>query len=319
MTAEFKDLTGITPSPVDIVPISLDGQSPAYFAYVATLVKNGLIQPNSAIAGFGDNIRIKAADGVTAGNGGNVTITAGSGSGVGAGGNIILQPGAQGTSGGDGIVQCTKKFQFYTGYSKSDLAFQINNTTTGMWYHSGANMFVWTINNTDTICFRQGYIRLSKGGGIYWSNTTNDAITASDDTAIYSASRGVFAVDASMQSVNPQGGSLAFKSFTTAQTANVNDWVMGPSAFQRVNCTTASAITGIAPYTGGAHVDGRMIRVYNVGNANLTLSHNSTSSTAANRFYNATGADIILAPNDYAELIWDGTNNGSGSSGWRVS
>ena len=251
--------------------------------------------------------------------GNSLTLTAGNGSGVGAGGNIILQPGAQGSSGGNGIVQCTKKLEFYTGSSKADLAFQINNSTTGMWYHSGANMFVWTINNTDTICFRQGYIRLSKGGGIYWSNTTNDAITLSDDTSIYSASRGVFAVDAPMQSVNPQGGSLAYRSFTTNQAANVNDWVMGPSAFQRVNCTTASSITGIAPYTSGVHVDGRMIRIYNVGTANLTLSHNSASSTTGNKFFNATGADIILATNDYAELIYDSTNNGSGNAGWRVS
>jgi hypothetical protein len=251
--------------------------------------------------------------------GNSVTITAGNGSGVGAGGNIILQPGAQGTSGGDGIIQCTKKLQFYTGSSKADLAFQINNTTTGMWYNSGANMFVWTINNTDTICFRQGYIRLSKGGGIYWSNTTNDAITLAEDSSIYSASRGVFAVDASMQGTNSQGGSLAFKSFTTNFAANTNDWVMGPSAFQRLNCTTACSLTGIAPYTSGVHVDGRMIRVYNVGTANLTLSHNSASSTAANRMFSSTGADIILAPNDYAELIYDATSNGSGAAGWRVS
>lgn len=45
--------------------------------------------------------------------GNSVTITAGNGSGVGAGGNIILQPGAQGTSGGDGIVQCTKTSAIY--------------------------------------------------------------------------------------------------------------------------------------------------------------------------------------------------------------
>lgn len=267
----------------------------------------------------GNSLTIAAGSGVTSGAGGNVTITAGNGSGVGAGGNIILQPGAQGTSGGDGIVQCTKKLQLYTGSSKTDLAFQINNTTTGMWYNSGANMFVWTINNTDTICFRQALIRLSKGGGIYWSNTTNDANTVSDDTGIYSASRGVFAVDASMQSVNPQGGSFAFKSFTTTQAANVNNWVMGPSAFQRVNCTTASSITGIAPYTSGVHVDGRMIRVYNVGTANLTLTHNSGSSASANRMWNSTAADIILATNDYAELMYDSTSNGSGAAGWRAS
>jgi hypothetical protein len=57
-----------------------------------------------------------------------------------------------------------------------------------------------------------------------------------------------------------------------------------------------------------------MIRIYNVGTANLTLAHNSASSTTGNKFFNSTGADIILAPNDYAELIYDSTN-----TGWRVS
>jgi hypothetical protein len=35
--------------------------------------------------------------------------------------------------------------------------------------------------------------------------------------------------------------------------------------------------------------------------------------------FSSTGADIVLGTNDYAELIWDGTNNGSGGTGWRVS
>ena len=107
---------------------------------------------------------------------------------------------------------------------------------------------------------------------------------------------------------------------------NLNDVSFLAGGFLRLNTTVASTITGIsfpanAPngdYTY-AHVNGRMVRVYNVGTANLTLAHNSASSTAANRMFSLTGADIILAPNDYAELIYDATSNGSGAAGWRVS
>ena len=104
----------------------------------------------------------------------------------------------------------------------------------------------------------------------------------------------------------------------TAIAANTDNLPCSPSAFQRINCTSTSNLTGIAPPTGGTHVDGRMIRVYNVGTANLTLVHNATS-TAANRFFNSTLANIILAQHDYAELIYDITDNGSIGPGWRVA
>ena len=106
---------------------------------------------------------------------------------------------------------------------------------------------------------------------------------------------------------------------TGTVTYSPNDVPLKASAFQRINCTSTSNLTGIAPPSGGTHVDGRMIRVYNVGTANLTLSHNNAASTTTNRFWNSTGANIILAPNDYAELIYDANDNGSGAAGWRVS
>jgi hypothetical protein len=114
-------------------------------------------------------------------------------------------------------------------------------------------------------------------------------------------------------------GSFNFPSSTTAFSANTNDLVLTGSAFQRLNCTSAATLTGIAPPSGGAHVDGRMVRVYNVGTANLTLAHNSASSIAANRMFNSTSADIVLSTHQYVELIYDSTDNGRGGAGWRVS
>jgi hypothetical protein len=114
-------------------------------------------------------------------------------------------------------------------------------------------------------------------------------------------------------------GSLVFASSTPAAiTANQNDYVLTGSAFQRLNCTTASDITGIAPPTSGAHVDGRMIRLVNVGTATVRLMHSSASSTAANRMYRHNGTDVSLTVNEWTDLVYDSTDNGSGAAGWRV-
>jgi hypothetical protein len=114
-------------------------------------------------------------------------------------------------------------------------------------------------------------------------------------------------------------GSLVFASSTpTAIVANQNDYVLTGSAFQRLNCTTASDITGIAPPTSGAHVDGRMIRLVNVGTATVRLMHNDTGSAAANRIYRHNATNVSLTVNEWADLVYDATDNGSGAAGWRV-
>jgi hypothetical protein len=114
-------------------------------------------------------------------------------------------------------------------------------------------------------------------------------------------------------------GSLAFASSTPAAiTANQNDYVLTGSAFQRLNCTTAADITGIAPPTSGAHVDGRMIRLVSVGTATVTLKHNDTGSAAANRIYMHGGNHTSLTVNEWADLVYDSTDNGSGAAGWRI-
>ena len=114
-------------------------------------------------------------------------------------------------------------------------------------------------------------------------------------------------------------GSLVFASSTPAAiVANQNDYVLTGSAFQRLNCTTASDITGIAPPTGGAHVDGRMIRLVSVGTATVTLKHNDAASTAANRIYMHTGTHLAITVNEWADLVYDSTDNGSGAAGWRA-
>jgi hypothetical protein len=271
--------------------------------------------------------------------GNSVTITAGNGSGVGAGGNIILQPGAQGSSGGNGVTVWRNS----AGVEKARCleSGQFISSTAGVgygWAPAGATSITHGLrcNNPG-----QGYITIQGQGNNFFSvdsnnGQTNVAAPASSANWRFqlvnstnaetvngawalscSTSDGVALVRNGASAV--AGGGLAFPSSTTAFSANTNDLALTGSGFQRINCTSAASLTGIAPPSSGTHVDGRMVRIYNVGTANLTLAHNSASSTAANKFWNSTGADIVLSTHQYVELIYDSTDNGRGGAGWRVS
>lgn len=113
------------------------------------------------------------------------------------------------------------------------------------------------------------------------------------------------------------GGSICCSPATTNVSTNQNNLSLTASGFQRINCTSNSDITGIS-CSVGASPSGRMIRIVNVGTATLTIKHNSSSSTAANRVFCSTGADISLASNSWADFIYDSTDNGSGAAGWRA-
>jgi hypothetical protein len=122
-------------------------------------------------------------------------------------------------------------------------------------------------------------------------------------------------------SINRAGG-FSSKPNTTALTASQNDYAFDGSLIQRVSSNGNYNITGITYPSGlSAHSAGRFIRLYNINSAggnNITLVHNSLSSTSGNRFWNVLLTDIVLGPLDYAELIYDDTDNGSGAVGWRV-
>ena len=296
----------------DLLPVTPSG-GPSGSATVAAIVAEGLSQPNSASAGAGASLSIIAADGVTSG----------------AGGSIILEPGAQATTGGNGVV----------------LVRQPGGSQTLSFSHDGTNA---SISNS------KGWIYFKRSAGttmaLIEDNGTSNAVFKSDRYINFAASISINSASISVGSNSPigfcagpeynskdieiirrtvgvlgitngstSGGSFAYTSSTPAAiVANQNNYVLTGSAFQRLNCTTASDITGIAPPTGGAHVDGRMIRLVNVGTATVMLKHNSTSSTAANRMFVASAADKALAVNAWADLVYDATDNGSGAAGWRV-
>lgn len=313
----IDELTTRTVADTDLLPVTPSG-GPSGSATVAAIVAEGLSQPNSANSGAGASITIKAADGVTSG----------------AGGSIVLQPGAQATTGGDGyvLIQHATTSKYYCSVrapSAGVVEFGVLPDGGDIQYRfmnrlSSTNICVIS-KDTGTHCnnyydlaltsFRLGTTGLRFGSNLPISWADNAAQSTTQYTGIAPKTRGVLGIT----NASTGGGSLAYASSTPAAiVANQNDYVLTGSAFQRLNCTTASDITGIAPPTGGAHVDGRMIRLVNVGAATVTLKHNDAASTAANRMFVSTGADKALAVNAWADLVYDSTNNGSGAAGWRV-
>lgn len=97
-------------------------------------------------------------------------------------------------------------------------------------------------------------------------------------------------------------------------TADQNNYQAGSgrSLWYRLSSDASRNITGLQP-AGGTNQNGETHFLINVGSFNIVLVNESASSTAGNRFTNSTGADITLAANEAALVMYDGT-----SSRWRV-
>jgi hypothetical protein len=99
----------------------------------------------------------------------------------------------------------------------------------------------------------------------------------------------------------------------SALSASQNDYAPGVCDLLRLSSTTAVDITGLAAGT----VDGALRLLVNVnasGGAAITLKHESASSTAANRFRNATGGDYVLAADGGSAVLTYST----AISRWRI-
>jgi hypothetical protein len=83
--------------------------------------------------------------------------------------------------------------------------------------------------------------------------------------------------------------------------ASQNNWNPGQSnSILRVNATSAINITGTT------YLQGKWI---NTGTSNITIVHESGSSTAGNRFLTNTGSNLVLTPNNALEIVTDGSFN----------
>jgi acetyltransferase-like isoleucine patch superfamily enzyme len=82
-------------------------------------------------------------------------------------------------------------------------------------------------------------------------------------------------------------------------TASSIQWDASNSSILYVNSDAARSITGLANSTGWV---GRHVWMYNTGSFNITLVHQSASSSAGNRFHGVNSANITLQPKQGVHL-----------------
>jgi hypothetical protein len=91
-------------------------------------------------------------------------------------------------------------------------------------------------------------------------------------------------------------------------TANQNDYAGATADINRLSSDAARDITGLSAGTSG-----QTVVLVNVGSATITLKHQNTGSSAANRIIVPWAGDYILAADGAAVLVYDAT-----TSRWRV-
>jgi hypothetical protein len=89
---------------------------------------------------------------------------------------------------------------------------------------------------------------------------------------------------------------------------STNDVDFGNTSLIRLTGASAQTITGITKPT-----DGKRLTIVNAAANAATISNQSASSVAANRILTGTGADLSLAADASAQLVYD-----SGATRWRV-
>lgn len=84
-----------------------------------------------------------------------------------------------------------------------------------------------------------------------------------------------------------------------ALTSNTDDWNPGAGHVVNVSATSAVNLTGVV-----RGLPGQAIVLYNSGSHNITLVHQSTASSAANRFENWPPQNLVLEPGWSASLLY---------------
>lgn len=108
-----------------------------------------------------------------------------------------------------------------------------------------------------------------------------------------------------------RGSDPNLKPITLAQiTSDINNYDMGSGtgALYRISSDAARSITG---FLGG--VEGREFVLTNIGSFDITLVNQSSSSSPGNRILTGTGANVTLAADDNAWIIYDPT-----TARWRL-
>ena len=160
----------------------------------------------------------------------------------------------------------------------------------------------WAFKNlagsSTLVSFGSGFMNINSNSALYGAGATTDTWWERPAAGIWSP------IGASTT-----GGTVRYRANSATQiTANQNDYNPGGvSYFQRWSSDASRNVTGLT-FTP-AKQDGQTHLIVNVGAQNIVLAHESASSAAANRFKNSTAADITLAANQAADVIYDGTQS----------
>lgn len=130
-------------------------------------------------------------------------------------------------------------------------------------------------------------------------------------TGVSGGSDGMLRLTAGVAFVSP----LSPSTLAAGSTDNYSPTGIGTANILRLtpDAGGTSAISGIVPTAGGSlGAGGRLLLICNIGSANLTLTHDATS-TAANRFLCPGSTDLVIPANATRQLWYDAT-----SSRWRV-
>ncbi len=292
-------------------------------------------QTASAQAGTGFNFvaapAVAGSSNAGAANGGSFSFTTGDGarltSGNGNSGDFIVQIGELVGSGTRGAFQFrsgvsnTSEWQWYKDFTDTS-----NYSRIAFGKRSGSDFYV-VAEKLGTGVAGQVYIQNNSGGGMFLSTNTGGSWNLGWNTSgILGLSASNATIDVGFKRVAPRvveindntasnGGSLrSIPDSPTQITADQNNYQAGSgrSMFYRLSTDASRNVTGLNP-AGGTNQNGEVHYIINVGSNNIVLVNESASSTAGNRFTNSTGADITLAANEAALLIYDNT-----SSRWRV-
>jgi hypothetical protein len=191
--------------------------------------------------------------------------------------------------------------------SVSDAAIQFNAAANyGFYWATGTSSINITLAGGAYHAFDATYghvVNHFSGGGFGFGNPVS-----APDTFLRRGAAAVASFDAGSSSV---GGTFRAIPLSPAQiTVSQNNYAPATkSLFQRLDSSGAVDITGLSL----SQVDGQVHTIVNVGANAITLKNQDAASTAANRFLNSTGADIVLSANQAADIFYDGT-----TARWRV-
>jgi len=136
------------------------------------------------------------------------------------------------------------------------------------------------------------------GTGSFTATLAASGVTAGTYTSVTVDAKGRVTAG-----TNPAGGSTANVVTTpTTLSADTNNWSIGTGDIFRISASAAVNVTGIVAGTSG-----QTALLVNVGSFSITLKHQSTSSSSANRFTVSWAGDCVIPAKGSVVIYYDGT------------